>query len=464
MNTLPKRHILVRDNCNPPIRNSHFGATGAVDGFSCWRGLTAVAQSATKCLAFLGLAILLSRASFGQTTAAQPPIVEPFLQQGQLTRGEVTLMDHLRKNPNDDQARFGLGMLQFFQSVEHLGTKLHQFAPTNRVAGMPFIRLPVTSSDNPRKVTYENLRQVFEELLLLLEKSENTLAAVKSKDVKLPIHVFSIHIDFDENGKVDEAENIKGILGRSFGIRPNRLNNAVNNPSDVVIAFDYSDVQWLRGYTHALRAMCEFFLAYDHSDCWNVVAHRLFKKGQIPFDFVAEEKTEPNGGLFGNLDELRDVIAAIHNMRFPLIDGQRMRSAHAHLKRTVAISKSMWKLILAETDNENEWIPNPKQISAVTVTRVTGPMVESWDDLLDEVDLILDGKKLIPFWRGEDNTRGINLKKVFHEPREFDVVLWVHGSAAAPYLEKGDVTAFETWQQYQRSFGGNLFSFAGWFN
>ena len=91
-------------------------------------------------------------------------------------------------------------------------------------------------------------------------------------------------------------------------------------------------------------------------------------------------------------------------------------------------------------------------------------MLKTWDDFLNEVDAILDGKKLLPFWRGTDETRGVNLHKVFHEPQDFDVILWVHGSAAVPYLEHGDVTKPETWNQYQRAFNGQFFSFAAWFN
>jgi len=35
---------------------------------------------------------------------------------------------------------------------------------------------------------------------------------------------------------------------------------------------------------------------------------------------------------------------------------------------------------------------------------------------------------------------GVNLRRVFTEPREFDLVLWVQGTAAVPYLEAGEVT------------------------
>jgi len=59
---------------------------------------------------------------------------------------------------------------------------------------------------------------------------------------------------------------------------------------------------------------------------------------------------------------------------------------------------------------------------------------------------MLDGEKLIPFWRGTDKTRGVNLKRFFQEPRDLDLVLWAHGSGATPYVEYGDVTQKATWK------------------
>jgi hypothetical protein len=91
-------------------------------------------------------------------------------------------------------------------------------------------------------------------------------------------------------------------------------------------------------------------------------------------------------------------------------------------------------------------------------------MVSTWDQFLDEAESILDGKKLIPFWRGTDKTRGVNLQKVFLQPADLDIVLWIHGSGASPFLENGAVTEPRTWNEFQRVYRGQFFSFALWFN
>ena len=90
-------------------------------------------------------------------------------------------------------------------------------------------------------------------------------------------------------------------------------------------------------------------------------------------------------------------------------------------------------------------------------------MVDHWLRALDETEQIVQGKKLLPFWRGKP-TRGVNLRKVFLEPRQLDIVLWIQGTAATPYLEEGELTQPDTWQQINRAFGGQFLGFGAWFN
>ena len=64
--------------------------------------------------------------------------------------------------------------------------------------------------------------------------------------------------------------------------------------------------------------------------------------------------------------------------------------------------------------------------------------------------------------------RGVNLRRVFTEPRTFDPILWFQGTAATPYLEKGKVTRLadrRLLERINKTFGGrNFVGFAFWFN
>ena len=127
----------------------------------------------------------------------------------------------------------------------------------------------------------------------------------------------------------------------------------------------------------------------------------------------------------------------------------------------VALSRKNWELILAETDDRNEWVPSPRQTPALGGLRVPEERVKAWQGFLDEFDALLQGKKLIPHYRFD---KGINLRRFFLEPTAFDPILLIQGSAAVPYLENGEMTSQETWRQIMDLFDGNFFTYFIWFN
>jgi hypothetical protein len=140
-----------------------------------------------------------------------------------------------------------------------------------------------------------------------------------------------------------------------------------------------------------------------------------------------------------------------------------MAAALHHLEAVAAQSKESWKWIMAETDDDREWIPNPRQTGVIPGVRVTEEMVTAWTDAMSEAEKLLSGELLIPFWRSDDG-RGVKLRKVFLEPRKLDLVLWVQGTAAAPYLEKGNLTKSEAFTELPTVFGDHFPGFAVWFN
>ncbi len=113
-------------------------------------------------------------------------------------------------------------------------------------------------------------------------------------------------------------------------------------------------------------------------------------------------------------------------------------------------SRISWQHIESEKDDDHEWIPNPTQTGEIQV-RVSRELITGWHRVLDEIEALLNGKKLVPYWRLYGNRtsngtwatpsegKGINLYKVFHDPIEFDLVLFVQGTALERYLEDGRV-------------------------
>ncbi|MEK6238290.1 MAG: hypothetical protein N2C14_26540, partial [Planctomycetales bacterium] len=227
------------------------------------------------------------------------------------------------------------------------------------------------------------------------------------------------------------------------------------------VALDGGDVHWLRGYCHLLSFMCEVTLAHDFHELLDRFGHVVFQKIETPFPFL---KNAVGIWDVGDGVDIIDLIAAIHLTNFPVKEPERMQAALEHLEEVVAESRRSWKLILAEEDNDREWIPNPQQTSVMPGAQVTEEIVKGWHEFLGETELILQGKKLLPFWRIKDGETGVNLRKVFTNPQRFDFVLWFQGSAAAPFLEKGELTDPALWNRLMRVFQGQFIGFAIWFN
>jgi hypothetical protein len=389
------------------------------------------------------------------------PSAEEYLIQDRLESAETALSDELRKHPHNDQIRFALGTAQFLRAVEQLAQSLYRHGMRGRFAEglgiIPGIDSPLPINSQTAGIKYEDARAIADTFAKSLDKAETTLAQISDPDVKMPLHFGLIHLDLDGDGQVTEDDSLWKLYSR--------LNRTVQvdaqTAKDFYICFDRGDVHWLRGYCHLLKAFCEMYLAYDSRETFNCTAHLFFTKVDSPYKFLAEPR-KTSASRF-DTSQIMDVIALIHLIRWQVVEPQRMTTALHDLEAVVAQSKESWKWIMAETDDDHEWIPNPNQTGVIPNVKVTNEMVAAWLDLMDQSGKILEGKLLLPFWRGNENL-GVNVRKVFTEPQTFDLILWVQGSSAGPYLEKGELADQNLAARLQRTFGTNFPGFALWFN
>ncbi|XZE21164.1 hypothetical protein SH449x_001061 [Pirellulaceae bacterium SH449] len=362
-------------------------------------------------------------------------------------------------NKGDDQARFRLGVAQFLKTFEELGQSWYRYGQVDNflLGSVPLFRLNIPSNPTPESIDYQQFRSIIQSALDGLQHAESTLMGVTADDVFIELDLLGIRLDWNANQRIDHDDNLFASLRAVLG------NQApANGAQSFVVRFDAADVQWLRGYCHLLMAVCEFFLAYDHQDFWNVAARRIFAKAQTSFEFLNEE---PSRQGYYETNMILDLIASIHQLRFTLREPELMPKVLAHVKKTIQLSRDMWKLVEAETDDDREWIPNPNQKPPFPGAEVSREMIDGWHDFLNEAEAILDGEKLVPFWRGDNPKRGVNLNRFFNSPADLDVVLWVHGSGAIPFLQSDlPVTSKETWNRFERIFQGEFIGFAIWFN
>jgi hypothetical protein len=136
-----------------------------------------------------------------------------------------------------------------------------------------------------------------------------------------------------------------------------------------------------------------------------------------------------------------------------------MRRVREGLLSVVGLSRENWRAILAETDDDREWLPSPKQTSPFQELTVTEERVQAWFALLDAGEALLEGRLLAPHWRF---TKGVDVKRIFEEPREFDLVLWLTGQGALPFLADGEVMSADG--SAASLFEGQLLRYVLWFN
>ncbi len=71
----------------------------------------------------------------------------------------------------------------------------------------------------------------------------------------------------------------------------------------------------------------------------------------------------------------------------------------------------------------------------------------------DLIKCLWSDGRLLPHWRFSE---GFNFRRVFFEPRDFDLVLWAAGYSVVPYLEDGPTLSISDWSQWNRAFNGNF--------
>ena len=385
--------------------------------------------------------------------------VQMHLYAGKTAAAAAFAEERLATNPEDDEARFALGAVQFLQAIENLGRTFHRYGLNNGestagLAGLPFFRLPVPPNANPETIDYEALRDVLGTLVDDLASAEETLSGVNSTTLDLPLNLALIRLDLDGDGEGSEEEALGSILNAIGG--PMWLGADPGDP--LLTEFDASDVPWLRAYCHLLMAIAEFPLAHDWQTAFESTFQGLFPHAGLP---LSQAERSPLPDEYQMYPPIADLIAFIHLLHWPVAEPERMKSVLAHLEAIPPLSRENWTRIQAETDSGKEWLPNPRQGGILPGVAVTQEQIDGWMLLLDEFEALLKGEKLLPHWRFD---KGINLRRMFLEPTTFDVVLLIQGSAAIPYLEDGTLTEGVTWQRIGGLIGGNFIGYAMWFN
>jgi hypothetical protein len=282
-------------------------------------------------------------------------------------------------------------MLRFVRGVERLGQALHRYGAKSESTNIPFLRLPVPANPNPTPIRYAALRRFLADFHRDLSAAEATLAGISDDRVKLPLRLALVRLDLDGDGVA--TDEFLDILKKIFG-RP-QLDFLESNPH-FLVGFDRGDVAWLRAYCHLLMGMLDAYLALDTETLFDQSAEELFAKAQ----------TRPK------VQEPWKVIG----VKEPV----RLGRCRKHFLKVAELNRETWKHIRAETDDDHEWLPSPRQ-QGVLGLPVREEMIDAWLAMMAELEALLDGKRTLTwaFLNDEGFVRkekGLNLKTLLDDP------------------------------------------------
>ncbi|MCA8986667.1 MAG: hypothetical protein KDA78_03445 [Planctomycetaceae bacterium] len=343
---------------------------------------------------FSVLILLCCLASAAKAEELPTSPVEKYLHAGNYAAGESAMLQALDVNPADDEARFGLGVLQFFRAVENLGRALHEYGAISEKTRQPFLRLPVPANENPATISYQEFRRVLDLFGRDLARAESTLADIQHDLVKLRLRLASIRLDFTGSGEnpVTLLEVINKVNRRPIQFP--------NGNADFRIHFDRGDVAWLRAYCHLLMGMVDATLAMDGEIGFEKRSHEIFPKIET---FTDEEEHWEDG--------------------VDVIDAPRLRRMRLHFLMVAKLNPETWKYIRAETDDDFEWLSNANQTDQLGLP-ISNEQVDRWLAMMKQFEELLDGKRLFPgslltfVNKNHDVSLGMNFKTVFDNPPE----------------------------------------------
>ncbi|MEO1278479.1 MAG: hypothetical protein AAFV77_05960 [Planctomycetota bacterium] len=394
------------------------------------------------------------------TCVSADPVTDAFYREGATLSSATRQFGEAAAAPDADaRTRFGYALATFFRSGERATQRLYEYGAGQpiRGGGLMFMRglMQMGANPEPKPVSADDVRSIVADWLDDLREADARFDAVpEDGDWKLRLDMAEIPVDFNNDGVASPREE----PARAFAIV---FRDGVNLPEaqqTFVLGLDSTDLHWLRAYNDVLMACSEMLLAYDNRELFHRCGHLFFTNPVTPYGFLMENRPfDPTGMEI----DISDILAFAGSLDFPLADDGAARVARAreHLLRAIAHSRAMWASARAETDDDREWLPAPGQSPAIEGVEITELQVLLWLDLLDEAEALLEGRKLLRFWRG-DGSQAIDVRMFFEQPRDFHVLYWVQGSAAAPYLVPvGDrpVTRDNLWSDMEETFGDDLF-------
>ncbi len=185
-------------------------------------------------------------------------------------------------------------------------------------------------------------------------ESDLEIAAAES-EVDLELCLACWQYDWNRNGEVDKRD--RRLLQIERDADGHRIDD--DDPrSRPTFRFDLGDVLWARAFIAFHRAVVSFASAFDYS--------RLF-------DTVMQRHPEV--------------------IRIPLLSKEKVFEAKKHILDGLNFSDKSREAYLKETDDDREWLPNPRQKNHPIPMPVDEALYDTWRHVVSDTRAIVKGEE-----------------------------------------------------------------------
>ncbi len=347
--------------------------------------------------------------------------------------------------------RFALGGIRFLRTIEATYQARYRTGMSDPTGMIPFLRLDQGTAPDATFAPGDVAALFTDAAAGMAAAREPLIGLASGPEFALTIRLGDLWFDVNADAARTPDEDVMALLGPALlGWRWFDRDPATPAPT---ITFDRADAAWLSAYTHLLEGLSNILLAYDPTDA--------LSRATAARDGMAALAPRP-------MDEFATFTPAIDAIWVMLTaldqepDAARLSAARTHFLSMITDNRTFWTAVETESDNTAEWLPNDNQTSALGLTLPPGTGT-TWLAVLADGEALLNGDKLIPYWRLGDGA-GVNLSRMFTEPAPVDVKDWIQGTGALPYLEQGETITPENWQQFQAMMGGDAMLLSLWLN
>lgn len=387
---------------------------------------------------------------------AQPASAQDYSQQfGDLgIAGTVAALSAIDDPTPSD--RFALGGALFLRGIESTFQERYRVGFTDTDLGLPGLMTNLSVNPTPDPFEPDVLNNLFTQIGDSMDQAQDAMAPIDSGDtVAVTLDLNQIWFDIDSNGVRDANEDLLPVMVPLF-TRPWDIEETLTalqaSGGAPTITFDTSDVAWLQAYTHVFSGTAEMVLAFDSAPVIAQVQNNAetienLRSGPAPRAFLSQDD-----------EVIADLITTVLKVLDQEPDPARTRAALDDFRAVVAHNLEFWDRVRAETDNEQEFIPNKSQDSALGMLFPEN-IDRAWQAVLADAANVLEGELLIPHWRTGPSV-GFNLNTWLENPSPIDLIGVVAGSDLAPYLERGLVATTDAMDEFDDITGGNFGLFA----